>query len=138
MAEASSDIIPRGTLRLSTVAHLRAVHRRRVISEAIADGIWHFRLDVPRRMLDRLTPGSVVARHLWRVRTWTEWQSIAQARNEARGTLSSFDTLGLHHGDFSYLLPVPARYYEDAVREGERWRRRWLAQARPGAPSRAI
>lgn len=116
-------------MRLSTTAHIRALHRRRTVSEAQAEGIQHFRLDVPRSRLATLGTGGLLAAHLWQVRTLDEWHRIYAATNRRRVGASTFDTLGLHYGDFSYVTPVPAVFLRDAERQGRRLRKRWLAGA---------
>lgn len=116
----------RGRMRLSVVSHIRAAQRRRTISEATAQGITHFRLDVPQKYLGRIAPDGLLGRNLWRVRTIDEWQAITSSANAKQIGSSAFDTLGMGFGDVSYLVSVPAIYIDDAIAHGEKLRKRWL------------
>lgn len=115
----------RNNLRLSTVAHLRAIHRRRTISEGIAAGVAHYRLDVPTARLGQVSAGGTLAPHLWQVRTLKEWADITDTINSRRSTPTSFDTLGLVHNDPSYVIAVPSVFLRDAIESGRRLRSRY-------------
>lgn len=115
----------RNNLRLSTVAHLRAIHRRRTISEGIASGVAHYRLDVPTARLGQVSAGGTLAPHLWQVRTLKEWADITDTINARRSTPTSFDTLGLVHNDPSYVIAVPSVFLRDAIESGRRLRSRY-------------
>lgn len=123
----------RNNLRLSTTAHIRAMHRRRTISEATAAGITHFRLDVPTSRLEMLTPGSLTGLHAWEIRTLEEWSDIAAEMNRGRIGASGFDTLGLGFGDMTYVVPVPAVFFIEAQRQAERFRASRLGAGRRAA-----
>ena len=116
----------RGHMRLSTIPHIKAQHRRHTISEATAAGIAHFRLDVPRRWLGRVSRSGMLAPHLWRVRTLDEWHEISRGFNQSRRDGSTFDSLGFFHNDPSYVVPVPALYLDAAIKQGRKLRKRWL------------
>lgn len=118
----------RNNLFLSFAAHIRAVQRRRIVSEATAAGIVHFRMEVPRDMLGKVAPDGVMGRYLWRVLTLEQWRTIETRENSGRVASSAWDSLGLGFGDVSYLVPVPEIYYKEAVEEGRALRRRWLSQ----------
>jgi hypothetical protein len=120
----------RGRARLSLVAHVRGLHRRRTLAEATARGISEFRLDLPKEFLGRVRPAGIVGPHLWRVRSLGEWQDIAARENAGRIRSSAFDSLGLGFGDPSYVVPVPALYRADAVATGAALRERFLAARR--------
>lgn len=117
----------RNNLKLSTTAHIRAAHRRRMISEAQSEGVVLFRLDVPKDRLKDLTPTSILGSQLWQIRTLEEWQDIASNLNRGRVAASGFDTLGLFYNDFSYVVPVPAIFLADAQRQARRFRSRLKA-----------
>ena len=117
----------RNDLRLSTTAHLRALHRRRTITEGIASGIAHYRLDVPTERLGMVTPTSLTGAHAWQVKPLSEWREIADRYNRPRVQASSFDTLGFGFGDMTYVVPVPAVFLNAAVEQGRKWRGRLAA-----------
>lgn len=119
--------VNRNNLRLSSTAHIRAAHRRRMISEATAAGVTHFRLDVPTRRLDLLTPSSVIGEEVWQIRTLQDWQDVASRLNRGRIAASGFDTLGLGYGDFTYVVPVPKVFLAEAEAQSRKWRRRLAA-----------
>jgi len=118
----------RNNMRLSTAQHVRALHRRRTVSEGRASGVAHYRLDVPRDRLKDLAQHGRIARNLWTVRTLTDWERLFNELNAVRVSGAGFDTLGLHHGDYTYITPVPPIYLEQAIRHGRRLRRRWLGR----------
>ena len=119
----------RNNMRLSTTAHIRAAHRRRNVSEGVAKGITHYRLDVPSSRLRSLGRSGLMGRYIWQVKPLSEWNRISTRLNARRVAASSFDTLGLHHNDFSYVVPVPAVYMRAATRQGRKLRGRFLAGA---------
>lgn len=115
------------TMRLSVVAHVRAMHRRAMVTQARADGVRHFMLEVPKRRRGKIAPDGVCGRNLWRVRTWDEWLEVQRRANSGRIASSGFDTLGLGYGDCTYLVPVPAAYLVEARAYGQRMRAQWMA-----------
>lgn len=121
--------INRNNIRLSTTAHIRAAHRRRMVSEGIAAGVENFRLDVPTAVLPMVTPTSTTGQYVWQIRPYGEWQAIAGAKNRSRIRASGFDTLGLGFGDMTYVVPVPAIFLSDAKKQSSKWRRRLLEGA---------
>ena len=122
--------IHRGNLRLSTTAHLRAVHRRATIGAADALGIQHFMVTVPRRRFGKIAAEGMLGRQLWRVRTLEEWSEVQRQANKGRRSSSSFDTLGLGYGDVSYLVPVPWIYRAAAIAFGLQLRKKHLEKQR--------
>lgn len=118
-------------MRLSVTAHVRAMHRRAMVTSALADGVRHFMLDVPKRRRGHIAPDGVCGRNLWRVRTWEEWLDVQAKANSGRIASSGFDTLGLGYGDCTYLVPIPRVYIEDAKRYGLEMRAKHM-----GAPQR--
>lgn len=116
----------RGWMKLSIASHVRAMHRRRAVTEALADGIVHFRLDIPSRRLGKIDPQGQLGPHLWRVRDYEAWLEVQKAANSGRIASSSFPGLGFGFGDLSYIVPVPAIHLDAAVRQGAGFRKRWL------------
>lgn len=121
----------RNILRKSVVEHMRAAHRRRTIANGVADGIAHYRLDVPQARFGAVAPDGSLGKQLWRVRTLSEWETVQARENNGRNASSDFAGLGFGYGDMSYVVAVPPEYVEDARRQGEAWRRRHM-----GAPVR--
>lgn len=116
----------RSTLRSSFQPHIRAIHRRRTISEAEADGIVHFRAEPPTRWRGRFAPDGILADHAYRTRTVDEWAAISERLNASRRSPSEWSTLGLGFGDVSYLVAVPLVYLAESIATGEAARARWL------------
>lgn len=116
----------RNHLRKSVVEHMRAMHRRRTIAQATADGVTHFRLDVPARRVDGVAPEGALGRQLWRVRTLSEWESVQAAENASRNASSDFAGLGFGYGDLSYVVAVPREYLAAATQQGAAWRAQHL------------
>lgn len=119
----------RGLMRLCTVTHWRALARRRMLTDGARAGIIHFRLECPKSRLKDLTPDSSIGRHLWRVRTVDEWLDIIAKENKARRAVSSLE-LGIHHGDYTYLMPIPLHYLGEARESGLRHRAKWIEKKR--------
>lgn len=114
-------------MRLSVVAHIRAMHRRAMVTLARAHGITHFMMSIPARRRGRIAPTGACGQQLWRVRTWDEWLAVQTRANAGRIASSAFDSLGLGYGDCTYLVPVPAVYLDQARAYGERMRDKWMA-----------
>lgn len=118
----------RNNMRLSVTSHMRGMHRRRSIASGIDAGVTHYRLDIPKSRRGDVGQGGHLSRQLWRVRTLGEWQTVHRGLNAGRISASGFDTLGMHHGDFSYVVPVPQLYFADAIRHGNKLRARHAAK----------
>lgn len=116
----------RNNLRKSVVEHMRGMHRRRTLSQATADGIDHFRLDIPQSRLGRVAPEGAAGKQLWRVRTLPEWEAIQAAENASRNASSDFAGLGFGYGDLTYITAVPRDYLAAARQQGDAWRRQHL------------
>jgi hypothetical protein len=120
----------RNVLRQCIVPHVRGVHRRLTIEDARAVGIEHFMLVPPRQAMRRLNPSGWIGANLWRVRTINEWLDSAREYHARKGRAHDFSSLGIHHGDYTYLIPVPAIYLAEAIEDGQRRRERAGLSAR--------
>ena len=116
----------RGRMWMAVLSHIRAIHRRRTVSEALANGITNFRMDVPRRMLGHFHPDGVMGRQMWKIRSFDEWREEARKANTGRVGSTAWDSLGLGFKDFSYLTPIPDIYMEEAQAQGAKLRAKWL------------
>jgi len=116
----------RNILRRSVVEHIRAMHRRRTITNAVRDGIAHFRLDVPANRFGKVAPDGALGRQLWRVRTLSDWEAVQARENNTRNASSDFAGLGFGFGDMSYVVPVPPEYLREAAQQGRAWRERHM------------
>lgn len=112
----------RNIMRKSVVEHVRAMHRRRIVAGAVADGHTHFRLDVPKDRFGRVAPDGALGRQLWKVRTLSEWEAVQALENNGRNASSDFAGLGFGFGDMSYVVAVPREYLADAAQQGAAWR----------------
>lgn len=116
----------RNHLRKSVVEHMRGMHRRRTLTQATADGITHFRLDLPQSRLGRIAPEGAAGKQVWRVRTLPEWEAVQAAENASRNASSDFAGLGFGYGDLTYVTAVPREYLAAAQQQGDAWRRQYL------------
>lgn len=116
----------RSTLRSSFQPHIRAIHRRRTISEAEASGVVHFRAEPPTAWRGRFAPDGILGDHAYRTRTADEWASISERLNRDRRSPGEWSTLGLGFGDVSYLIAVPMVYLAESIASGEAARSKWL------------
>jgi hypothetical protein len=114
----------RNIMHLCMVPHIRAAHRRTIVEEARAKGIQQFRLEVPRDRRSTINPKGWIGRHVWTVRTIAEWLELADAYHAQRGgSAHDWVSMGIHHGDYTYLIPVPHQYVAEAIADGQRLRR---------------
>lgn len=118
--------LTRSTMEAATFLPLKTIVRRRYIAEALARGITHFRMDLPRAEIrEGISPSSVMVPDIWRVRTMEEWQDRADIFNRDQLRSMSWET-GFGFADRSRLIPVHEVYLEAATEHGERLRNRFL------------
>lgn len=102
----------RGHFGLSVTSHVRASQRLGVwqmIQAKVTDpakAIGHVGLIVPPGSESSLSPGGTLMRYMGGVFRVRDWLAIARGHNKARGGLSLAFSLGLHHADPSYLVPI--------------------------------
>ncbi len=104
----------RGHFALSVVSHVRAAQRLGIwemIQARVSDPrqrITHISPIIPRSSEGHLRPQGILMRYLGIPFRVQDWIRIARGHNKKRGGLSLAFSLGLHHGDLSYLAPITA------------------------------
>jgi len=105
-----------GHFQLSITSHIRASQRTAVwqaIQRRVKDPqkrITHLGIVVPPGSESSISPKGILSRYLGGVFKVEDWMKIARRENKRRGSMSLAFSLGLHHGDPSYLVPItPAK-----------------------------
>lgn len=116
----------RAHMQLSVQAHARAAFRQQLQAFADRRGLKHAILEYPVSRRESIRPGGAIAQHANQLRSTDEWREIYRQAASARFSTGT-SLLGLHPGDFSYLVPVPERWLGDAQAYSKRTRGRLLA-----------
>ena len=117
----------RNNLRLSVEAHRRAAYRSSIVGRGDERGVRDHLLIVPRSRWSSIRPGGVLADHAYRLRPVDEWRRLLDRMNAERRSTGLWEGFGLHHGDPSVPVLVPAFFLGAAVVWADRERRRFLA-----------
>lgn len=116
----------RNNMRLSIQAHARAAFRQQWQAWAERMGIDRFMLEYPVSRRISINPAGAIAQHAHQIRTADEWADIYRAAG-AKKFSTGTSLLGLHHGDFSILVPIPERLLAEATDYSKRSRGRLLS-----------
>lgn len=121
-----NPIFNRNVLKLSSITHARAAFNGNLYDASIKNGYTFFKTMVPKQRLKDVAPTGATGKFLYTVATAATINQIMNDRSDGKNT-GVIDGLGLHHGSYTYYMPVPSdevKYYEELARQQ---REEWLA-----------
>lgn len=104
------------TFSQSVAAHQRAAMRELIHTFSEENDVKHFALTVARSAEDSLSVAGVLSEHIGMVRTGEEWLDAAEIVAKGRQGMGLVWSLGFHHNDPTYLMPIPESRL-DAMRQ---------------------
>jgi hypothetical protein len=91
----------RNILKLSVVAHPRAVYRGEMLRFAQSENINNFKMVIPKNV--KLDPAGETIKNLFLIKTLLAWEALNDDRQNGGGVVGG---LGLHHNSQDYYYPV--------------------------------
>lgn len=116
----------RNAMKLSTVTHGRTAFRSGLEDWAQARQINHYILEYPVAKRESISPGGILSRQVHQVRTGSEWADLYRKESKKKTGTGTATFGGFHHGDFSYLIPIPFIFLAEAEEYSKRSRKRLI------------
>ena len=95
----------RNILKLSTITHARAAYNAIQFDANVQRGFTHFKVLVPKKTVKTLNPTGKTAELLFGIFTAAELNKKIHEETGGKNT-DAIAGLGIHHGSFTYYLPV--------------------------------